>query len=223
MKRTLVTALVGVSLLTATPAVVFAATGDAPDHVVAATQKAADTSEVIKLSDEGYQALRAVRGARIAIFEGQPELAGKMLDESEKSLSAAQKEASKLAVKTDKSDDSTVRWIPVDASLAVADNFVATPEKTKGIAKANEHFRKGEHRKALESLKLAEIDVNYTSVLLPLETTEAHVAEARKLLGQHKYYQANLALKAVEDGLVLHTVALDGAPEPRNQPMKKGS
>ena len=50
--------------------------------------------------------------------------------------------------------------------------------------------------------------------MLPLESTKKRVADAEKLAGDHKYYEANLALKAAEEGIVIDAVDLIGTPTP---------
>ena len=51
-------------------------------------------------------------------------------------------------------------------------------------------------------------------MLLPLEATKKRVADAEKLVNDHKYYEANLALKAAEDGIVVDAIDLMGTPAP---------
>lgn len=55
-----------------------------------------------------------------------------------------------------------MRNLPVDGQIALADDFVMTPEKKVHIDKANESFKKGDHASGLEKLRLGAIDVNYT-------------------------------------------------------------
>ena len=47
---------------------------------------------------------------------------------------------------------------------------------------------------------------------MPLASTTNWVTTATKLVGQHKYYEANLALKAAEDGLVVNSTNLVEMP-----------
>lgn len=44
-------------------------------------------------------------------------------------------------------------WIPVDGSLTLGEDYVDTPEKSAGVAKANELLKKGEHKQAMDTLK----------------------------------------------------------------------
>lgn len=68
--------------------------------------------------------------------------------------------------------------VSVDGQITLADDFVMTPEKQAHVAKANEHLKNGDQTKALEELRLGEIDVNYTRIWMPLASTEKHLDQA---------------------------------------------
>lgn len=214
MKRALIAAL-AVAPLLAAPAIVYAKeTPTAAQPAKPATKSDADFARMMKLSDDGFNAVRGIRTARIAIFNGDPQAAEKSVGSATDAMTKAEKDAVNFYGRTNASNDGQY-WIPVDATLDVADNFVDTPEKQQHVKKANEHFQSGDKNKAVEELKLAEIDVNFTRLLMPLTTTQDHIQAATKLLDQKKYYEANLALKAAEDGLVVDTVALTDIPKPQ--------
>ena len=88
-----------------------------------------------------------------------------------------------------------------------------TPEKKEHIAKANEHFKSGRAKEAIEELRLGEIDVTYTRVMMPLTATKKCLADAMQLATEHKYYEANLSLKAAEDGVIVDSVGLADMPQ----------
>jgi hypothetical protein len=178
---------------------------------------------LVKVSQDGYAAMRAVRDARLAIFDGRPDAAKTFVADAGTALTDAEKEAPNYSVKTEVflGDKATtdersgkVDWIPIDANLALVDNFVMTPEKAEHIQKANEHFKAGDTTKAVEELKQGEVDVNYVQFLMPLEATKRHVDQASDLLADDKYYEANLALKAAEDGMVINSTAMVAPPPP---------
>ena len=183
--------------------------------------------DLMKASSDGYSALRAIHLARIAIFNGETKRADEMLDKAKKDLDAATKDAqayaadSKAADHGKKGDDKSAGdktdsadMITIDGELGIADTFVPSTEKKKHIDKANDHLKSGHSKEALEELRLGEVEVIYSRVMLPLETTKKRVADAEKLAGEHKYYEANLALKAAEDGIVIDSVDLLGTPVP---------
>jgi glucan-binding YG repeat protein len=187
----------------------------------AAIAKESKTEKILdQVSREAYTAMQDVRFARVAIFEDQLKAAEKYLDEAKKKLAAAEKEAPELTV-TVKSEQKvgdetitkhetaqTTDYVPIDAWLVLSEDFVPTPEKKAEIKKANEHLKKGETAKAIEVLRAVDVGISVTRVLMPLKLTITHVDGALAMLLEHKYYEANLALKGVQDGLIMDTVLL---------------
>ena len=118
------------------------------------------TEDLMKVSDDGYSAIRAIHLARISIFNGDTKTANEMLDKAKKDLDAATKDAQTLAADEkaadqgkkpdDKSASDKMDLIPIDGEIAIADTFVPSPKKKKHIDKANEHLTsgrsKGSHR-----------------------------------------------------------------------------
>ncbi len=178
--------------------------------------------DLVKVSHDGYAAIRDIHFARIAIFNGETKIANEALEKANKHLAAATTDAqtfasdAKAADQSKKADEKSagekMDMIPIDGDIAIADTFVPSAEKKKHIENADEHLKSGNSKEALQELRLAEVDVVFTSVLMPLESTKKRVADAEKLTSEHKYYEANLALKAAEDGLVIDAVDLLGSP-----------
>lgn len=190
---------------------------------VANTAKAdAQDREMMKLSQDGFQAMRSVHEARIAIFNGNPQVARDSLVKAKAALDAATKDLPifvvdvKTGVKGKIVDDTKtvdkLDIIPIDGQVVLADSFIDTPAKKAHIDKANEHIAKGRSKEAADELRLAEVDASFSRVLMPIQATTKRVAEASKLVGEQKYYEANLALKAAEDGLRVDSVVLTEAP-----------
>jgi hypothetical protein len=203
----------GLSVSGMTPA--FAADTPTKSTAAPAGQTAANDKqekEFIKVSDDALASMRAVVATRLAIFNGQPDKAKTLINEAGTRVAATLKDADKYAVATDEptTDD---MYVPFDANLTVAEGFVPTPEKMKHIAKANEHLHKGERQKALEVLKLGEVDVAVTAKMVPVKLAKKQIEEATKLIGEGKYYEANLALKAIDDAIVVDTFAVDSVPK----------
>lgn len=192
-----------------------------PDpHLLLLAQAEHAEHSIIELSEDGLKALRAVYAVRLAIFEGDPKEAAKLLGQAKAALGDAAKTADKLAIKSKKANTGTL--IPIDARLTLAEDFVMTPEKSAKIAKVNEHLKKGETKQALEILRDAGIYLNLTTVLLPLEPTTSAVEKATKLLGEDKFYEANLALKAAEDGVIIDSQSFIEVLEAAPAHIKKG-
>lgn len=170
--------------------------------VLAATGHDTGDRPFIRLSEEGSKAARSISMARVAIFDGQSQEAAKLIEQAKTTLITAAKDADKLAIKKpDKADAEPM--IPIDARLTMADDFILTPEKRTKIDKVNEHLKKGETKQALEILRPAEIKLTLTTLFMPIEATSKAVDQALQLLGDNKYYEANLALKKAEDGWIV--------------------
>jgi hypothetical protein len=174
------------------------------------TNKAID-KDFVKVSEDALTSMHDLHGARLAIFNGQPEKAITFVDAAVTRIGAAVKDADKYALdtKAPKTDDS---YVPFDANLTVLKDFEPTAEKTKQIAKANEHLHKGEKQEAVKALKLAEIDIAVTTRMIPVKFAKERIDQAAKLVAEHKYYEANLALKAVDDSIIIETYAIDSIP-----------
>jgi YfdX protein len=187
------------------------------DHVVAATQPAADpkATAIPTLSQEGFATLRAVRAARVALFNGDSDLAKQMVQTAQADLALVTVDAAKpgqvITLAASPNGKATAQpYVAIDGSIMLADNFVATPDKDKAIKTANTHMQGGEHGKALETLRLASVDVSFARVLMPVTATATHLEAASKLFADGKYYEGNIALKAIEDGIVTDTVSISG-------------
>ncbi|MGE5152615.1 MAG: YfdX family protein [Bdellovibrio bacteriovorus] len=183
---------------------------EAPAAKKAEDAKARD--DLIKVSEDAASSIRDLHSARLAIFDGEPERAQTYTDAAATRIAATVKEEDKYAldIKAEKADD---RYVPFDANLMVTDTYVPSEENAKHVAKANEHLKKGETKKAIEALKLGNIDVAVATSLFPVNFAKEHIDEAAKLIGEGKYYEANLALKAVDDSIVTDTFAIDAVPK----------
>lgn len=211
-------------------AIIFGFAFFANDVSAAQENKAEKVLEHI--SKEGRTAMQELRLARVAIFNGQLKQAKEMLDQSKKVLSTVEKQVPELVVtvKTEeKVEGKTVSnekaaissdLVPIDAGLVVAEDFVATPEKSEKIKKANEHLKNNETSKAIEVLREADIGLSISRVLMPVKETLKHVDKAIEQFSEHKYYEANLSLKAAEDGLIVDSVLLyEPVPAPKKEPV----
>lgn len=181
------------------------------DAVAKATETAKDAA-MIKTVDEAYKAMREIRAARLAIFNGSLHEAGKFVGQAKADMQTAQGQMKDFAISTQKSAARDDAYIPFDTSLALSEGFKPTAEKQTSLDKANQHLAKGEHKQAVEVLKTANIDVTVSATLLPANASLQHVKDAATLLGEKKYYEANLALKAVEDSVIVDAYSVDNIP-----------
>lgn len=226
-----IAAALSAGLLAASSVPVYA--GGEPGHNAAASTAAAaattatpETKKIanktaekdfVKVSEDAMLTMRNVRGARLAIFNGLPDRAQTYTDAAVARVQATLKDADKYAVSI-KAVHGNDTYVPFDASLTVADDFVPTPDKMKHVAKAKEHLRKGERKQALEVLKLGDVDVAVGTDLLPVKLAQKQIDQADKLIGEGKLYQANLALKSIEDAVIVESFGIDGLANPKAGP-----
>ncbi|MCB1439223.1 MAG: YfdX family protein [Nitratireductor sp.] len=194
------TAIAGAGLM---PANAASTTAPQTDQVAQASQSG-EANPDLRLSQDGFGVMRDVRAARVAIFNGDTDAAKKYLDQAKQSLDKI-KTDSALA---NKGLERNNNLIPIDGQVVVADNLVATPEKAQHIAAGNQKIKSGNGKEAMEELKLANVDVGFTRLLMPYTETVDHVTVAENLLNHDNYYEANMALKAAEDGLQVESVML---------------
>ena len=163
----------------------------------------------LAVSDDGYQVMRDVHAARIALFNGNTDQAKKLIDQAQQGLKKTRTDEKALGANS-KNDPNLVS---IDGQLVVGHDYVPTPEKTAALNKGNDTLKEGDSTSAIEQLKLAEVDIGYSRILMPLAETQKNVDEAAGLIYSQNYYDANLALMRAENGLDTETVMLVEAPK----------
>ncbi|MCJ2011521.1 YfdX family protein [Methylobacterium sp. J-076] len=206
----------------------------------AAQQSTPQTSmidkDVGKLSKDGAQGYRDLQLTRLAIFEANPAQAKDMIAKAQAAFAKAKtddaqftkaeadlktpadlaghKGAMKAATPEAKpASKEQVAWVPVDAQLTLGDDFVATPEKASAVTEANKNLAHGDQKGALEKLKLAHVDVDFTMAVLPLNKTISDVDQAATLINQGKYYEANAVLKTAQDAVRFDMIDAVAVPQ----------
>ena len=202
---------------------VLAQTAAAPATPGAEAKAEPGTEAILKFSQDGNTAIHDIEAARLAIFGGEPKTALSMITKAKAAVAKGEREAPSFAGKSAEGGTANagkMEMIPVDGQLVLADDFVPTPEKLAHIAKANEHFKNGKRKEALEELHLGEVEVIYNRLWMPLAPAYRRLDQAIKLMDEHKYYEANLALKAIGDSLTLESISLTETPKKAEAPKK---
>ena len=173
--------------------------------------------EMMKFSANGHAALDAIVAARVAMFEGHPKASIDLMVKAEQAMAAAEREAPDFKMETShtrvgSAANQGATYVPVDARMSMAEDYVRTPEKQGHIDNANKNMKSGDTQGAIRELKLAGIDVNYTLVLMPIASSENHLQMALTLADAGKYYESTVALKAIEDGLIADTESMLALP-----------
>jgi len=171
-------------------------------------QKQAD-KDYIKVSDDALMTMRNVGGARMAIFDGAPDKAQVYVDAAITRAAATLKDADKYALDIKDSKLNGDKYVPFSTGMTVAETLEPDKDKPEHHAGAKGHPHKAEATEAMKKLKVDDIDVAVTTELLPIQAARTYIQDAAKLIGEGKYYQANLALKAVEDSVVTEILDKD--------------
>jgi type II secretory pathway pseudopilin PulG len=199
MKRLIMATMVTAVLASST---VWAA-DNAPVAAQQQTQQVQQTAAAERISEQGLYAMRDVQVARLALFHGDPEKAKELTNEASALLSDDSTEWAKFAKPGKKTNVNDDQYIVINASVGISESYVATPEKEAAIKMA-----KGDKKGAMEELRLAGVGVMENQYLMPLKQTRNALADAQKLLDKKQYYEANLALKGAEDGIIVDSEAL---------------
>jgi hypothetical protein len=180
------------------------------------------TDAVLQFSQAGHDAFDNIRMARIDLFNGRTDTAMKELKAAQVSLITAKAEAPTFVTKMQTQemgkvvgttkDTFTADAVPVGGDLVLADNFQMTEQHKPVLAKANAQLAKGDKKAAVEVLKAGDIDVSYNRQWLPISSAEKNLDKAIHLATAKKYYDANLALKSIEDGVQVDSVSFDEPP-----------
>ena len=202
---------------------VFAGTATAPSGEASVAAPANGVKQdLMRWSDEGQQAMRAVREARVDLFNGNPQAASEALTLAKASLQVAKVDEpidvvdvsarTKGKLVADDVFAKRVNLVPIDGRLMLDETLIKEPARKDHVAKARDNLAHGRNNEAARELKLAAVDASLERVLMPLQSTMTQVERASKLIDEKKYYDANLALKAAEDGLRFDTVVVSEAP-----------
>lgn len=215
LRKLTVSALAGsaIAAVALVPVIANAATvksGMPGDQVVTASKSGAANPD-FRLSEDGYNAIRDIRAARVAIFNGAEDQAREFITQASADLQKVK--ADDMVVSKKQPDNVNPNLVPVDGQLFVVDNFTSSKEKQAHIAASNAKIKQGKVDEAIKDLKLADVDVGFTRVLMPLAATEHHIKVASDLFDGGHYYEANMALKAAEDALQVDTVMLVQTPK----------
>ena len=185
---------------------------DAPSKTPSPDRETAD-KDFGKLSTDGMKAFQDLHSARLAIFDGETAKAKTFVESAQTALTKAKADDTVFtkaeadlkpgpgmkqnATAGAQPSTTAISWVPVGGEMTLGEDFVATPAKTAGVAKANTQLKTGQKTDALATLKLAGIDVLFVEEVAPLATTISGVDTAVQLVDQAHYYEANQALKSV--------------------------
>lgn len=206
----------------------------------ASDETANQDQEWVKVSEDTMLSMRDINDARLALFNGQPEKARTEVDAALARINAAVNEAEAYAVDV-KTADRDDWYVPFDTQVTMLDAYTPTGNGSNmnqgmghmhdGTANAhdgmgrmhgantnmndgmaNMHGKEDKQDTADDMFSLNEVDVAVSAGLVPVKFAQQRIIEAANLINIGDYYAANMALKAVDDAVIVHTVAIDETP-----------
>lgn len=190
----------------------------AADHQTSPDQAAAQ--DFSKLSKDGFNAFQDIREARLALFNGKPDVARKDVNKAMESLEKSKtddsvfikaeadlKQPAQSATSPQQPANQTaasttpVKWLPINGTITVQENYSAVPAKAAALKTANSQLKAGKQKEALDTLKMNDVNVQVALEVAPMDASIKGVDQASKLLDSGKYYEANGALMQVENGI----------------------
>lgn len=208
MKKLLLASMIA-TMVTATPVWASENTADVKTETTSVNKVQREAGEVLHMAGQGFDAMREIQLARVAIFQGHTGTAENFISNATLLLSDTSIDWSKFTKMDHKAKMINDQYIIINSNFSISENFIASSEKEAAIKKANEKISEGDSKGAIDTLRLAGMSVVQNQYLMPLQQTRHAVAEATHLLNTGKYYEANLMLKSAEDGIVVESQLLD--------------
>jgi hypothetical protein len=200
MKKIILAGLLA-TMMGSAPVMASATTTTAAETATANVQK--EAADIMQVAVKGANAMRDIQLARLALFHGQPDSAKKLTNDAASLLAGDSSDWAKFVKAAPKAKMIDDQYVIINATIALSEDYIATPEKESAIKTANGKMAKGDWKGAVDTLQLAGISVLQTQYLMPLNQTRKAVASAQKLLSTGKFYEANLVLKGAEEGIVI--------------------
>lgn len=167
------------------------------------------TNQILKSEQQGMEAMRDIQYARVTLFRGNPEEAKKLIANAKTLLSDESIFMKSMSHSGKKAPQEGDYYSIINTQLILAEDFKASPEKQKVINTANKKLSLGDKKGAIDDLKLAGIDISEVQWLMPVKQTLNKIESAQELMNNGKYYEANLALKGAEEGIITDTVSIE--------------
>ena len=223
-KKAFIAALTVTTLLTVGGA--WAASRQTRDQQKSTPLQTSTDKDFGKLSADGSSAFQYLTLTRLAIFEGRVNDAKKYINKADTAFDKARtdeavfteaeadlkpptskdapanKNVSGAAPADNKQADQmtkVIAWLPVDGWITINEDYTANPAKTAAVAESNKSLKRGDRRGAIEKLKLADMNIDVTLAVVPLEQTIKYVHQAASLINDGKYYEASQELRQAQD------------------------
>lgn len=172
----------------------------------------ATQTQMLRLSEEARTAIMSAQAARLELFNASTDAAKMSVERGIGALEAAQKTMKSVLIPGTDAADAKAEYLPFDSKMGLAETFTVTPESQAALGKAKGMFEANSPDQAIDVLRQAAVDVTVSTALLPADATLKEFQTARQLIADGKFYEANVALKGIEDSVVVRTFGIDAIP-----------
>lgn len=163
-------------------------------------------TQTLQASTEARKIMQNVIEARLALFEGQTELAEKLIKEARGEFKHG---LEKYAIK----DGKLGHVIPLDSSVVFAEGFTPDENQKPSIQAAGEVMRNGDIAQAVSIMTKAGVKLDVSAVMMPVKPTMKSLDRALKDIKKGDFYAANLILKTIESSIEVN--AFDSGTLPK--------
>ncbi|KIC39045.1 hypothetical protein RA27_17980 [Ruegeria sp. ANG-R] len=198
-----VAAVVAAALATTGVAQIASAASETAAETEQATQVAGQS---IQIPENGKHILDGVRAARLALFDGNIDLAKEMIAASHDQINDR---AAEYAVKLDANGGFA---LPVDSGLQFKDGFQPTDQHAPVINEAGALIQNGQVDEAISVMNDAGIELDIKVVMLPVGKAASQLDQAIADIEAGQIHKANMALKSVETSIEVQDYQPGGLP-----------
>jgi hypothetical protein len=196
-----------VSLMLAAPVAGIAASQAAKTKTDATSDQ---QPTVLRASAEAMNGMQSLHEARMALFDGETDTGRELVQTA---LDAFQGDIAAWEIAGTDAANPDAKLVPIQTSLSVTEGFVLTDAHKPALTVAGKAMGDGDQQGALQALLEASIDTSVQAALLPVDATVSKLKSALSDIDAGKFYEANLALKSIEQSVVIETFGAGQIPQ----------
>ena len=191
-------------LLVAGPAFTTSGALAAPDEpAVEAGMTTAGRNALTRAAQKTTEAMLEVRAARVAVFNGALDEGRDLTTLAKQSLEDAQTalHVYRRVEGGGEGEDLRRDWVPFDTSIIGYVDIDSDQEALRALDEASVDLARGKALSAVEAVSEVGGGASITTAYLPVGSSIELLEEARSLIEDERYHDANMALKSVESSV----------------------
>lgn len=170
---------------------------------------------LVKIAQQGFDAVNTIQQAREDLFEGMIDESQKLLESANNLLKSDSIEWALYTKTPTKTQDikgkeilKDEQYIIINSSLTLAEDFIPNDEQQMKLQEAGKKFNDGDEKGGIEAFQSANVTLNEMIILLPLKSAQAALETARNQYKNKQYFEANLTLKGIVESLVADSITV---------------